>query len=219
MLHTSFVFLNVEHSVTDLLAEVLPDAEIIHFVDSDVLATVMREGNISESSTDRMVHMAQAAEASGADIIFSACSSLGPTMDVAQKRVGVPIVKIDEGMALRAAELATSIGVLATVATTLEPTVELIQEKAAELGKEIQIVRKLSEGAFETLMSGDRESHDLAVIESARELASQVEIIVLAQASMTRLAPTLAKETGLEILTSPRLGIEYVKQALETAQE
>lgn len=218
ILHTSFVFVNVEPMVNDLFGEILPDTELVHFVDSDVLATVMREGEISEASTKRMVHMAQAAENAGADIVFSACSSLGPTMDAAQEAVDIPVVRIDDGMAYVAAETANLIGVLATVPTTLEPTANIIEQKAVELDKDITIIRKLSEGAFETLMNGGRESHDQMVSESARELADQVEIIVLAQASMARLAPRLSEETGLEVLISPRLGVEYVKQALSTVQ-
>ncbi|MGB3681764.1 MAG: aspartate/glutamate racemase family protein [Rubrobacteraceae bacterium] len=217
ILHTSFVFVNVEPVLTDLFEEVLPEAEIIHFVDSDVLSTVMEEGEISEESANRMVRMAQSAEEAGANIIFSACSSLGPTMDIARKSVGVPIVKIDDGMARKAAEQATRIGVLATVPTTLGPTADQIESKAAEIGKEIEIVRKLGEGAFEVLMNGDKERHDEMVSESARELAPQVEVIVLAQASMSRMALRLAEETGLEVLTSPRLGVEYVGQALSKA--
>ena len=50
VLHTSFVFVNVELRVQQLLDEMLPDDEIIHFVDSDVLATVVREGGISADS-------------------------------------------------------------------------------------------------------------------------------------------------------------------------
>src|SRR5436305_215178 len=79
VLHTSFVFVTVEPVITDLIGELIPEAEILHFVDSDVLATVVREKGISEKSEARMVHLAQAAEAAGADVIFSACSSLGPT--------------------------------------------------------------------------------------------------------------------------------------------
>lgn len=214
MLHTSFVFVNVEPSVVELFEEIVPEAEVIHFVDSDVLATVMREGSISEASTSRMVHLAKAAEEAGADVIFNACSSLGPTMDAAQEAVGIPIVRIDDGMARKAAEAAESIGVLATVATTLDPTAALIERKAAGLDKQVRIVRKLSEGAFETLMAGGRDEHDRMVLESARELAPEVEVIVLAQASMSRLAPALAAETGLEVLSSPRLGVEYVRQTL-----
>lgn len=219
VLHTSFVFVNVDSVLTDLFEELLPEAEVIHFVDSDVLATVMREESISEASTNRMVRMAQAAEEAGADVVFSACSSLGPTMKAARESVSVPVVQIDEGMALRAAEKAKAIGVLATVPTTLEPTAGLIEAKAARLGKDVALVRKLCEGAFETLMGGDRERHDRMVVENALELAPRVELIVLAQASMARLASRIARETGLEVLTSPRLGVEYVRQTLRSARD
>jgi len=47
VLHTSFVFVTVEPVITDLLNELTPGAEILHFVDSDVLATVVREQGIS----------------------------------------------------------------------------------------------------------------------------------------------------------------------------
>lgn len=69
VLHTSFVFVTVEPVITDLITE---------------LATVVRDQGISASSEARMVHLAQAAEAAGADVIFSACSSLGPTLDAAR---------------------------------------------------------------------------------------------------------------------------------------
>ena len=47
ILHTSFVFVSVEPVINDLIAELIPDAEVMHFVDSDVLATVVREQGIS----------------------------------------------------------------------------------------------------------------------------------------------------------------------------
>ena len=135
ILHTSFVFVSVEPVINDLIAELIPDAEVMHFVDSDVLATVVREQGISRKSEERMTHLAQAAEAAGADIIFSACSSLGPALDVAARNVHTPVVKIDEAMAMRAARDGNRIGVLATVPTTLGPTSDLIQAKADELGR------------------------------------------------------------------------------------
>lgn len=207
VLHTSFVFVTVEPAINDLLAELLPDAEVLHFVDSDVLAQVGREGGISDASTSRMVHLAQAAEAAGADIIFNACSSLGPTMDVARGVVSTPIVKIDDAMALEAATTGRNIGVLATVPTTLGPTSDLISAKAAENGRDVTIHQRLTEGAFKVLMDGDRETHDSMVSSEAAELAKDVDVIVLAQASMARLAPRLAAETGLPVLASPRLGV------------
>lgn len=215
MLHTSMVFINVEPVFKNLFAELLPDVEVVDFIDSDVLAAVNRDGCILPSSVNRMVHMAQAAEASDVDLIFSACSSLGPAIDEARKSVSKRIVKIDDPMAELAVQKGTEIGVLATVPTTLDPTVDLIQEKANQLGKEVHLHKHLCQGAFETLMSGDRAKHDQMVLDGARELASKVDLLVLAQASMARLAPMLSEATGLEVLSSPRLAVEYVKRALD----
>jgi Asp/Glu/hydantoin racemase len=210
ILHTSFVFVSVEPVINNLIAELIPDAEVMHFVDSDVLATVQRENGISRKSEERMTHLAQAAEAAGADIIFSACSSLGPALDVAARNVHTPVIKIDEAMALRAASDGTRIGVLATVPTTLGPTSDLIQAKADEMGRSITIEQRLCEGAFAVLMSGDREKHDSMIIEQATDLAENVDLIVLAQASMNRLAPVLQEKTNLTVLSSPRMGVDYL---------
>ncbi|CAN5453158.1 aspartate/glutamate racemase family protein [soil metagenome] len=212
VLHTSFVFVSVEPVINELIAELLPGAEVMHFVDSDVLATVVREQGISPNSEQRMVHLAKAAEAAGADIIFSACSSLGPALDVAARNVHTPVVKIDEAMAILAATEGTRIGVLATVPTTLAPTSDLIQLKADELGREVQIQQRLCAGAFDVLMSGDRPLHDTMVIDQAVDLAKSVDTIVLAQASMGRLAETLREKTGLPVLSSPRMGVEYLAE-------
>lgn len=215
VLHTSFVFLNVEPVFRDLFKEVLPDTQIVDFVDSDVLAAVNREGGINQSHIRRMVHLAMAAEDADVNLIFSACSSLGPSMDVARKLVKTPIIKIDDAMTQKAVQEGDAIGVMATVPTTLPPTVALLQEQARECGKTISVKTSLSEGAFGILMSGDRARHDQMVLENALKLAPQVDLIILAQASMSRLAPMLTEKTGKQVLSSPRLAVEYVRKLLD----
>jgi methionine synthase II (cobalamin-independent) len=118
-------------------------------------------------------------------------------------------------MAALAVLKGTRIGVLATVPTTLDPTADLIQQRADDVGKQIEIHKHLCEGAFQTLMSGDRDKHDQMVLEGAKVLAPQVDVLVLAQASMARLAPMLSEHIGLEVLSSPRLAVEHVKKMLE----
>jgi Asp/Glu/hydantoin racemase len=210
VLHTSLVFISVEPLLNDLIGELIPDAEVMHFVDSDVLATVVRENGISAESEARMTHLAQAAEAAGADMVFSACSSLGPAVDAAARSIHTPVVKIDEAMAMRAVTEGARIGVLATVPTTLGPTSDLIRAKAAEAGRDVTIVTRLSDGAFGVLMSGDRAGHDAMVLAEAKRLAEDVDVIVLAQASMSRLADSLHEETDRPVLASPRLGVDYL---------
>lgn len=214
VLHTSLLFVNVDPVINDSLAELAPDADVLHFVDSDVLATVMRDGGISPASTQRMVHLAQAAESAGADVIFSACSSVGPAIDVARRLVCVPIVKIDDAMTASAVETADAVGVLATVPTTLPPTRALVEEKARAAGRDITVHERLCEGAFSVLMSGDRDRHDAMVLDGARALATEVDAIVLAQASMARLAPAITRAVGKPVLSSPRSGAENAVRVL-----
>jgi Asp/Glu/hydantoin racemase len=214
ILHTSFVFVTVDPVFRDLFGELLPDVQVIDFVDSDVLAQVRRDGGVSVSSAERMRHLAQAAEAAGVDIIFSACSSLGPALDEARRAVHVPIVKVDEAMVEEAVRLGNRIGVLATVPTTLKPTSDLVKAAAARLGRRVETAEQLCEGAFDLLMGGDREAHDAAVLAGAQELARTCEVIVLAQASMARLAPGLSERTGKPVLASPRMGVEDLRRRL-----
>jgi Asp/Glu/hydantoin racemase len=212
ILHTSFVFVSVETIINDLIAQQIPDATVIHFVDSDVLATVVRDGKITEDSANRMVHLAKAAELAGADIIFSACSSLGPSLDAVEKAVSIPVVKIDEAMAKKAATEGTRIAVMATLPSTLEPTSNLISKWAKTLGRELDLNKVLATGAFDILMKGDRPGHDEIVIAKAMEVAQTVDMIVLSQASMNRLAPILNEKTGIPVLSSPQMGVAYLAE-------
>jgi Asp/Glu/hydantoin racemase len=71
-------------------------------------------------------------------------------------------------------------------------------------------VQHLCEGAFQTLMGGDKAAHDEMVLAGARELAKDVEIVVLAQASMSRLQPSLEESLGIPVLSSPQMGIQML---------
>jgi Asp/Glu/hydantoin racemase len=70
----------------------------------------------------------------------------------------------------------------------------------------------LCDGAFDILMGGDREAHDQLVVDQAMVLAKDVDVIVLAQASMQRLKQRLHDQTGLPVLSSPRMGVEHLAQ-------
>lgn len=215
LIHTSKVFITVETMMSDLFAEIMPDVRLINIMDDSLLADVMAQQRISMEVTRRMCAYVMAAEATGADAVLSLCSSLGPTIDVARKLVSIPAIKIDDAHTEKAAREANRIGVMATVATTLPPTVALIREKAAALGKTVEIRESLSSAAFQALMGGDKQKHDAMVMDAARALAPHVDLILFAQASMTRLAPEIERAAGRGVLTSPRLAIEHTKRVLD----
>ncbi len=219
LIHTSMVFVNVETMMKDMFAEIMPDVRLINIVDDSLLPDVMNTGIIDVDVQKRMSAYVKAAEETGADAVLSLCSSLGPSIDPTRETVQIPVIKIDDPMTKRAVELGTNIGVMATVPTTLAPTVDLIQQNAAVMEKDITVHDRLVAGAFQILMAGDKDKHDKMVIEAARELAERADLIVFAQASMTRLAPQVEAVTGLQVLTSPRLAIEYAKSVLDGIAE
>ena len=215
LIHTSQVFLNVETMMKQLFAEIMPEVRLINIMDDALLADVMREKKILPGVVKRMCMYVLGAEATGADAVLSLCSSLGPAVDVARPMVRIPVIKIDDAHTEKAAREFARIGVMATVGTTLGPTVALIREKAAALGRTVEIRESLSNAAFEALMRGDRDTHDAMVCDAAIDLAPEVDAILFAQASMTRLAPAIEEAARRPVLTSPRLAIEYTKRVLD----
>ena len=99
--------------------------------------------------------------------------------------------------------------------TTLEPTADLIQRRAEKAGKKIELTSRLCEGAFDALMSGDAAKHDAMVAAALKELSQQVDVIVLAQASMARVVDGLAEaDKRVPILASPGIAVDYLATVL-----
>lgn len=216
LIHTSMVFLRVETLMFDLFRKIMPEVRLINLLDDSLLPDTMTAGRVTPTCVERMALLAKTGEKTGANAILSLCSSLGPAVDEARKHVTISIIKIDDAMTQAAVEQAYRIGVMATVHTTLAPTVDLLKEKALALRKEVCILPGLVQGAFDLLMKGKKAEHDDMISKNAAVLRTQTDLIVFAQASMTRLAPRISKEIGQTVLTSPEMGIEYTKKILES---
>ncbi len=211
-IHTSFALVKV---LGDLFAEILPGVRIVNVVDDSLLEDVRIAGHLIPSVTRRIAGYGVLAQSAGANAIFNCCSSVGEAADALAQTVDIPVVKIDDRMATLAVEQATRIGVIATVPTTLDPTARLVQSKADVTGKQISIRRYLVHGAFDALMSGDTSGHDAMVSEAIERSPAENDAVVLAQGSMARLVPGLKDKVQVPLLSSPRLGVEALKAALE----
>ncbi len=199
----------------ELAEEMMPGTEIIHLVDEGLLKEIVAGGELTDERISRLASLASAAEASGAEAVLLTCSTIGPAVDTVKECVGVPFLKVDEAMADRAVQLGQRIGVIATLHTTLTPTSDLVRARAAAQGREVQIETVLCQGAFEALGAGDTDTHDRIVIEDLKELMGRVEVVVLAQATMARVADLISEdEKVVPILSSPRLGVERLRSVL-----
>ncbi|MDG0789912.1 aspartate/glutamate racemase family protein [Cohnella ginsengisoli] len=195
--------------------ELLPDVRLVNIIDDSLIGDVVKAGQVPPGVARRLVQYYHNGEELGADVILNTCSSVGEVADDARKLIGVPIVKIDEAMAAKAAASYDRIAVLATLPSTLEPTMRLIEKEAAAAGRAVALVNGLAAGAFEALNGGSPEEHDRLILETAQRVAGNADAIVLAQGSMARMEKKLAEATGKPVLSSPRLGVEQVREVLE----
>ncbi len=197
-----------------LFAEHLPDVRLFNIADDSLIQDVIRDGKVTGRTARRLVGHYFAAADAGADVIFNTCSSVGEIADLATALVPIPIVKIDDAMCARAVNQCTRIGVLATLPTTLGPTVRLIRRHAERLSKTVEVIEGLAEGAFAAVINGDAARHDSLILDTARRVSECVDLLALAQGSMARMEKTLADETGKPVLSSPLSGVLEVKDRL-----
>ena len=198
-----------------LCTELLPGLDLFHIVDESLLQNTIRAGSLSKATARRLLgHLASAQEA-GATAVLVTCSSVGNAVDWSRSFIDIPVYRVDEPMAEMAVKTGARIGVAATLQTTMTPTADLIRTKAGGLGKSVQISTKLCEGAFDANIAGDMARHDRIVTEGLQQLVAQSDVIVLAQASMARVAELLPPQQDRPpILSSPRLAVEHLARVL-----
>ncbi|MBO7358626.1 MAG: Asp/Glu/hydantoin racemase [Clostridia bacterium] len=177
--------------------------------DPSIIADAVKNGSPSHEALKRLNAMyARAAEA-GAEAILNICSSVGDFAAACQGAyalMGVPLVRIDEEMAMRATASYDRIGVIATLSSTLEPSLRLLRACAEKQGRTVELQGVLADNAF----GGGAEK----LIEAAKKLDAP-GCLVLAQGSMADNAGEVAAATGLPVFESPSNGAKAVYQAVK----
>lgn len=208
--HTSATLVPLFQQLTN---EFLDGVETFNIVDDSLIKDVIKKEKLTPNTAARVVKHIQAAEDAGADVILVTCSSIGAAIETGATLSNIPVIRVDQAMADEAVQISNKIGVIATLPTTLEPTSDLVKRRAEVAGKEVIITSKLCEGAFEALMSGDAEKHDAMVASALKVLMKDVDVIVLAQASMARVVDGLHKDEKLvPILASPAIAMKKIAE-------
>ena len=193
---------------------------IYNIVDDSILPRILNNGSLSPEITSTVYQHISSAEKIGSDIILVTCSSISEVVDMVSPLVSVPVIKVDDVMTDEAIKIADTLGVVATIETTLNPTMNQLKKKMVKAGKEINIVPLLCSNAYKALIDeGNSKKHDLLLYKAIEEIIEDVDAIVLAQASMARLLPKLIKLTNKPILTSPESAVEKVMSLLNLGVE
>lgn len=199
----------------DMLAAQLPEVRVLNLLDEGLLSEVERRGGLAPECVERLVTQVGLAVEAGASAVLLTCTAYSTVVpDVQARFPDVPVLAVDQVMVDQAVESASRIGVLATVAAGLAQQTEMLQRAAALRGKSIEIVGSLHPQAMAALVRGDGDSHDRILLEALPGLAAQVDLVLLAQASMARLV-SLLPDLPVPVLTSPQLAVAHLRELLE----
>ncbi|MBW7981998.1 aspartate/glutamate racemase family protein [Enterobacillus tribolii] len=211
LFHTSAATLQM---MQQLIGDVMPQTEVMHLVEESMIKEVMKAGGVTPAIGARIAGYIQIAEKAGCDIFMTACSSIGGAVEQCQFMTPLRLARIDCAMVDEAIARGGRIAVLATVATTLKPTLAYVERKAQESGNALTITPMLMEEAFHSLLKGDMATHDAVVAEGLKKAFADSDVVMLAQASMARVVQQLPAPP-VPVLTSPESGIRWLKKAAD----
>jgi hypothetical protein len=185
----------------NLLAELAPEIPSRHVLAADLLDRAAAAGRVTPDIASDVKERMQAALDDGTRMLLCTCSTLGTCADeMNDPRVS----RIDRAMAQRAVAQGGRVLVAACVASTLEPTLQLLRESAPETTR---IETLLMADLWPHFQAGERTLYWQGIAERLREQASAYDCIVLAQASMAGAADLLS-DFPVPVLSSPRIGTE-----------
>ncbi len=142
----------------------------------------------------------------GVDEIVVTCSTLGGIAEELAPTGGPKITRVDRPMAEAAVAAGHRIGVAYSTSATVLPTTSLLWEVAAAAGSAIDLDLIDCEAAWKQFVAGKRNEYLSAVAATIRERAHNVDVVILAQASMASVAELLA-DLDIPVISSPALAV------------
>jgi Asp/Glu/hydantoin racemase len=196
--------------LTGMIRQAYPGVTVYNWLDDSILPMLMEDKTKIDYVFDKMLFYGKAAQDQGAAVILNACSSVGEFQDYAAERLKIPVVRIDDAVTDLLARQCRSVGVLATLETTLRPSAAILKRKNVSLDLSFQVV----EGAWAAGLSGDKEGQNRLIAAAMEGFLKEKEAVFLAQASMAEAVGLLGEELRGRVYTSPGYAVESLEKYL-----
>lgn len=190
-----------------LLNELAPGLKVRHEVAAHLLDEARHRGCVDAELASRVAQAMGKAAATGARVVICTCSTIG----AAAVRSGTPgnfvAMRLDEAMMKRAVERGPRVLVVAALADTMLPTMALLEQVARGQQADVRATPLLVDEAWPAFMAGDMNTYLTLLATAIRQHAADIDVVVLAQASMAPVADLLA-DLKVDVLSSPVLGVK-----------
>lgn len=211
LFHTT---LNAVNPVVAVLRQRLPEAKLVHYLDEGMLAR-LRQGATEAELGGRLLNWMHTAAHDGCQGMLLTCSSFTPLFQSIRPQVTIPAVPIDEAMIQAAVRTSGKLGLIATLPSAIDTARQLLEAEAKAQGVKLELTTALAEGAFDALSAGDLDTHNAKVRAAIERLLPQVDAILLAQVSMSRVLGPEAHYPK-PVFTSAPLAIDALLGQMQT---
>jgi len=210
------------HTIPDLVGQfsgwcrdLLPEVRVLHILDEPLLEQIKQRGHGDPDDEARLVAHVRIAAGIGAAGVLVTCSTVSLAVARVRASLPIPVFAIDDAMAVQAVCGGRRIAIIATAATTLEPSRRHIEAAAAREGRVVETSVRMVDDALSALLAGDPATHDRLVTAAIHEAAVGADVVVLAQATMARVLRVMADPpSAVPVLASPHLALAAVRRAL-----
>lgn len=201
--------------VENALKNSIPDGnyKLMTFANPNLIAQTLDSGRVTETVAKELTASYMNAVNSGADVIFNICSTMGDVAEAAQplfKKMGVPIVRIDEEMMRYAVRTYRRIAFIATCDTIMVPNRNLMEKALREEKTEAKVT-------FFTLSEMQGKPGPIAsgiAVDEMLKHAGEFDAVVMTQASMAPLTEGMQEKLGIPVLSSSSFGATEVAKYL-----
>ncbi|TFG81618.1 MAG: hypothetical protein E4H20_09425 [Spirochaetales bacterium] len=170
--------------VSDALKLHLPCVDPVHVYDGNVKIDNFHSpaGVTPKSNLLRWAVFADQLERAGCELIVSCCSLMPRATAFAKQVVSIPFIQLDAVILDHAVERFSRIGVLTTTEYTVPYVKEGLEERAARVGKKLELVFGGDPTALTLFNAGEFEKHDQMVLGNISELEARgVECVLMGQ--------------------------------------
>ncbi len=199
--------------VEEVFARVWPEAETVSLFDQSLYVDYDRAGTITPELSDRIGTLLRYSADCGADAILFTGSLFGAPVESARAVMRVPVLTAYEAMIEEAFAAGEKIGLLATVADTVDMISADIGRHARSCGRSYHLDARLVDGALDALFAGDRSGHDRLIAAEAATMHN-CDSLMLGQFSMAPVLAQIPEVPGRRVLTSPDTAVAKLRRVL-----
>lgn len=191
-----------------------PDARATHLLDESLAPDLISLGGDSSLMADRFCALSDYCALAGAKAILFTCSAFGKAIDQVRRKGSIPVLAPYEALFEDICDMGGRTALFTTFPASLPAMLEELRGLAKKRGVGLDVQAHHVEGAFDVLLSGDREKHDQLIAERVASLSGRYQNIVLGQFSMSSALALAQEKADAPVLTTPDSAVRRLQQLL-----